>query len=470
MSRASFLVFPLCVTLSGCGAVADVVGAAAGAGHGPVASIKLNVPDSLFVGDTVPINADSFDKDGKTPTGDTLVTWRASDAGVVAFNPGVLPIPTPHGWSRIIGLRSGQTMVTAQVAQVTASKLVTVVGAGDIAQGDQRFGYALADQPAATAPYAPDPAYRFNSSGGAVMVTHDSVGIYLVRFAGLGRKPGQRDNSHVTAYGASLGTFCKLYEPRADGTDMVVPVHCHAPGADGPFVDAKFTVLFAGARAFDPSSPFAFAERLPGTQNIVLDTSQTAFNSATGHISMGGGGGGGSFWNFVFPGLEHPSAPVALLATGVGQGPEHCRVSNYDLNVAVLQAGCSGPDGAPIAARVSVMWFTRGRVGHRFAFVSAANPAGAASPNDASFTFNSTGGAIVVRRTGTGQYTATFAGLARPAGATEIVIVSAFKDFDHRCGITSWGKTGANDLAVTFTCFDATGKPFDGRSMVLVVE
>ena len=90
--------------------------------------------------------------------------------------------------------------------------------------------------------------------------------------------------------------------------------------------------------------------------------------------------------------------------------------------------------------------------------------------NDALFTLNSSGGANTVRRTATGQYTATFAGLARPTGATEIVIVSAFKDVDHRCSITSWGTSGANDLAVTFVCFNAAGALFDGRFQVLVVE
>jgi hypothetical protein len=466
MPRATLVVsLAGAVSVAACSKIAEL---AAPPQNRNVASITVHVPDSLFVGDTVPIFADSFDANGRTPQGDTLLTWRTSDGSVVAFNASAPPTPTPHGFSRLIGLRSGQVTVSAQVASVTASKGVTVVGPGDVAAGDQRLGYALADQPAATAPFAPDPAYRFNSSGGAVTITHDSVGIYFVRFAGLARKAGQRDNAQVTAYGAPPGVHCKMYEPRTDGADMAVPVHCHAPGASGPFVDSKFTVLLSGARAYDPSSPFAFAERLPGTQNIVLDTSQTAFNSVTGHVIMGGGGGG--TFNFLFGGLERPNAPVALLATGIGPGPERCRVTNYDLAAAVLQAGCNATDGAVVAARMSVMWFTRGRAGHRFAFVSTLNPSGATPPNDPLFTANSSGGAITVRRTATGQYTATFAGLARPAGATEIVIVSAFKDFDHACAVRSWGLSGASDLAVTFICFDAAGSPFDGRFQVLVVE
>jgi hypothetical protein len=395
------------------------------------------------------------------------VTWRSSDSNILTLGGRPLPSPVGNGFAWLVAKGSGQATITAQVAKITASKVVTVVGPADIAAGDQRFGYALADQPAAAGPYVPDPAYRFNSSAGTVAITRDSAGSYVVRFAGLGRKAGQRDNAQVTAYAAPLGVHCKVGTSQTEGADMLVPVHCHAPAADGPRTDAKFTILFVGARVLDPSSPFAFAVRPSGAQNAVLDTSETAFNSVTGHISMGGNLNG---WNFVFPGLEHPTMPVALLATSLGAGPEHCRVNNYDLTAAVLQASCGQPDGTPIAGRPSVMWFTRGRVGKRFAFVSTLNPSGITSPNDPLFTFSSTGGAVTVRRPVTGQYTATFASLARPTGGTEIVIVSAFKDFDHRCSITSWGTSGASDLAVTFVCFNAAGALVDGRFQALVVE
>ncbi|HET7372245.1 MAG TPA: hypothetical protein VFJ20_02640, partial [Gemmatimonadaceae bacterium] len=431
MTRALVVSLVCGLGLAACTKLAEL----AGAPNRNVASITITVPDSLFVGDTVAINAQPLSADGRPAWGDTAVTWHTTDPGVLAFAARPLPSPAPTGFAWLVGKASGHATLTAQVAQVTASKVVTVVGPADIAAGDQRFGYALADQPSSPGPYSPDPAYRLNSSGGAVTITHDTVGFYVVRFAGLARKPGQRDNAQLTAYGSPPGVHCKLGNSQNDGVDMLVPVRCFAPGADGPFTDAKFTVLFAGARAFDQASPFAFAVRLPSTTNIVLDTSETAFNSATGHVTMGGNF---TAWNFVFPGLEHPTAPVALLATGIGVGPEYCRVNNYDLTAAVLQASCAQPDGTPIAGRPSVMWFTRGRVGHRFAFVSTNNPSGVTPPNDPAFTLNSTGGAITVRRPSTGQYTATFAGLARPTGATEIVIVSAFKDFDHRCSITSW--------------------------------
>jgi len=50
------------------------------------------------------------------------------------------------------------------------------------------------------------------------------------------------------------------------------------------------------------------------------------------------------------------------------------------------------------------------------------------------------------------------------------VLVSAFLASDHSCGIVSWGTTGANDLTVTFVCFNASGAAIDARYQLLVIE
>ncbi len=465
-SRASPVVV---LTLVGGVAACGELAAVAGAPDRSVASITLHVPDSLSVGDTVQIGADPLAANGKPAWGDTVVTWVSSNPAIVALDASSPPTPAPSGFSHLIGKGSGQATITAQVAKITASKLVTVVGPADIAAGDGRLGYALADQPAAAGPYAPVASYRFNSSGGAVTVTRDSTGNYSVRFAGLARRTGQRDNVQVTAYGAPAGTQCKLRNWYSDaGTDMLVPVHCHAPGLAGAAVDSRFTILLSGARPYDPAAPFAFAMRLPQTQNLALDTSLTAFNSVTGHIIFGRTGLG--VYNFAFPGLGPAATPVALLATAVGSAAEHCKVGNYDLTNGVLQAACAGTDGLPVDARPSVMWFTRGRTGHRFGFASTQNLGSVTPSPDPLLSLNSAGGAITSRRVATGQYTVSFGGLGRPAGATEIVMVSALKETDHLCGLVSWGNTGVNDLSVSLSCYDATGAPVDARFEVLVVE
>jgi hypothetical protein len=463
MPRASLVVSIACLPyLAACSKLAEL----AGAPNRDAATIVFhNMLDSIFVGDSLAVFVDVNGADGRPAKTDTVVVWVSSNSAVVALSASNPPIPTPHGFSWLYGRGSGQATVTAHTTNVTASKVVTVVGPSDIAADDQRFGYTLADQPTATSAYSP--ALRFNSSGGGVTVTHDSAGIYTVRFAGLARKQGQRDNVQVTAYGAPPGTHCKLYEWSSDGSDFVVPVQCHAPGLSEPFVDARFTVLVSGARAYDPSTPFAFSERLPATNNLPLDTSATSFNSVTGHILLGGAGVGA--YDFEFPGVVG-TGPIAVQSSAVGQGAARCHIAAYDLSHGALLVSCVGADGVQVAARPSVMWFTRGRVGHRYGFVTTGNLAATAQPTNPLFTFNSAGGAVTSRRVGASQWAITFAGLGRPVGGSEIVVLSAFTNPDHSCTIVSWGNTGVKDLTVTLQCFDVSGSPFDGAFNVLVVE
>ena len=248
MTRATLLLSAACVVcLIGCNAIVGSL-----APDRSAAAIVINgLRDTMYVGDSVPVGADvNSRRHGRPASTDTLVAWSSSNpAAIAAEMPRPAPFPT-RNFAWLIAKGSGQATITAQAGTITASKVVTVLGPNDIAAGDQRLGYALADQPNAAGPYAPSAATRFNSSGGAVSVTRDSTGWYSVRFAGLARKAGQRDNVQVTAYGAPPGTHCKLMPWVNAGDDLVVPVHCHQPGLDGLAVDTRFTVLVSGARAF----------------------------------------------------------------------------------------------------------------------------------------------------------------------------------------------------------------------------
>jgi hypothetical protein len=243
-----------------------------------------------------------------------------------------------------------------------------------------------------------------------------------------------------------------------------VPVHCQLGVAA---VDSRFTVLLSGARAFDLATPLAFATRLPTAQNLALDTSETAFNSVSGHILFGRTGVGN--YNFSFPGFESFAGPATFQATAINTTADHCKVDNYAFGGGFV-ASCFAPDGTPSDGGVSIMEFTRGRAGHRFAYASTNNVASATPPIDATLTRNSSGGSVTSRRLAVGQWTVTFAGLGRPAGATEIVIVSALKETDHSCSLVTWGNTGTADLTVTLQCVSPSGALVDARFSVLVVE
>jgi len=463
MSRARVLGSIACIGfVAACSKLIEATGAAPN--RDAVTIVLQNVPDTLFIGDSAGVYVQINDKDGRPAWNDTVAVWQSSDVSIASLDPSHPPTPTPHGFTWVYGKRSGQATISAQTKNLSASKVVTIVGPADIGAGDSRFGYALADQPALPGPYKPDAGYRFNSSSGDVTITRDSVGWYNVRFAGLARKPNQRDNAQATAFGSPPGVHCKLLRSVIDGADMIVPVHCHQGNAA---IDSRFTVLFSGARAFDLTTPFAFALRLPTAQFLSLDTSATAFNSVSGHIGFARTGVGN--YNFGFPGFETFTGPAAFLATAVNTTADHCRVENYTLGGGFV-ASCFAPDGTPSDGGVNIMQFTRGRVGHRYAYASTQNVTAVTPPVDPTLTRNSSGGSATSRRLGVGQWTVTFAGLGRPAGGTEIVIVSALKETDHSCSLVTWGNTGTADLTVTLQCVNPSGALVDARFSVLVVE
>jgi hypothetical protein len=66
------------------------------------------------------------------------------------------------------------------------------------------------------------------------------------------------------------------------------------------------------------------------------------------------------------------------------------------------------------------------------------------------------------------KYHVVFAGLGRPAGGTETVLVAPLFFNDSICDITAWGNTGMNDLFVDVACFAPSSAPSDTRFSVLV--
>jgi hypothetical protein len=87
------------------------------------------------------------------------------------------------------------------------------------------------------------------------------------------------------------------------------------------------------------------------------------------------------------------------------------------------------------------------------------------------FRINSSGGTVKARKTALGQYHVVFAGLGRPAGGAETVLVSPlFTPVERICDIVSWGNTGTNDLFVDVACYDIAGAPVDSRFGVMVIE
>jgi hypothetical protein len=452
-----------------CAAACTKLAELAGAPDRSAASISVHIAkDSLTVGDTLQIGADVNSKDGRPAWTDTTVTWQSSNPAVVAIDASNPP-PGPHNFARLIAKSPGQSTISATTAGIDSTRLITVVGPVIIADNDTRLGYALADQPGVAGPYSPSDTNQFNSSGGSITITRDSAGWYNVRFLGLARATGPsggRDNVQVTAFGSPAGVFCKLRGWTNDGADRLVPVHCHR--ADGTATDSRFTILLAGARAFDLTTPLGFVVLPPQpAPSAALDTSQMAFNSVSGQIDFGRGGVGS--YSIAFPGISQPTGPVTILTSTLSIGTEHCQTVAYDLNKGGLAAACANTEGLAADARPDILWLSRGRAGHRYGYATTHSISAQIPPVDPLFTLNSSGGAVTMRRLAVGQWTATFAGLGRPAGGREVVLVSTFTGLDHLCTIVSWATAGS-DLTATVQCFTAAGSPVDGQFSVAIIE
>jgi predicted small secreted protein len=458
MSRPLVAVLLVCsVSLAGCSTVAGIAGIDLSPNP-----LSVAVPTAILSGDTVLATANVTHKDGHLES--VTATWQTSDATVISVDAS----------GRMVGHLEGRSAtIFADYQGQTASAVVSV------ASDDKRLGYALAEQPAAAGPYSPDATYLYNSSGGAVEVTRESAGVYSVRFAGLGRPNGGRDNVQVTGYGTA-GAYCKpggvatnpLPGWSSVGSDLVVPVDCFI--GDGTPTDSRFSILMMGARPFGPTTPTAFVLTFADTGTVVLDTTLTSRNSAGGHIYMGRVSDGNYAIQFQGIGSATGAVPFAVQVTAVGGSAKKCRIGAVDQSTDGVNILCVRPVGGGVGdSPFSLLWFTKGRPSLRYAFAWANNSQSTTAYTPvAPFALNSKGGSITSRRTGTGQYQVTFGGLGRPAGATENVQLSpAWEDGNQLiCNITSWGNTGANDLSVTVACYDLTGAPANSRFNVLVVE
>lgn len=449
MSRKAVVVWlASSAAVVGCNAVAAVLGAP------KIVSVTVTAPAGLLVGDSAIATAVAMGDDGRDHGGRPR-KWSSSDPSALSIDAN----------GKMIALIAPRTV--SITAEVDGTKGSATVGT---ASDDNRFGYALADQPTAAGPYAPDPAYRYNSSGGGVEISHASTGVYSVRFAGLGRARGQRDNVQVSGY-SSTAVYCKSRVWDASGADLLVDVTCLS--WNGTPVDSRFTILALGARAFGRTTPTAFALVLPDSGAFFLDSSATARNSTGGRLAFGFVSEGA--YAMDLKGLESAWAanPVALQLTTVGQGPRRCSLTAVDPSMAGLGINCTRPgNGAAGDSPYSMLWLQRGRPSMRFGFAWTNNEGSTVDyAPDTRYALNSSGGAISARRTGVGQYRVVFGGLARAPGATETVLVSPFLSGPHRiCDVTSWGNSGANDLTVTVACFDLVGAPTNTRFDVLMLQ
>jgi hypothetical protein len=97
----------------------------------------------------------------------------------------------------------------------------------------------------------------------------------------------------------------------------------------------------------------------------------------------------------------------------------------------------------------------------------ASEPASASYTPNATYSFNSAGGAINISRSGVGSYAVRFSGLGGDTSVGGNVLVTPYGGGTETCKVASWGSSGA-DFTANVRCFTAEGAAIDTMYTVRV--
>jgi hypothetical protein len=100
-------------------------------------------------------------------------------------------------------------------------------------------------------------------------------------------------------------------------------------------------------------------------------------------------------------------------------------------------------------------------------YVWADNPTSASYTPSPTYSFNSSGGATDITRSGVGTYAVQFSGLGGGSSSGGNVQVTAYGGGSETCKVVSWGSGGANFVA-NVRCFNSAGSPADTRYSINV--
>jgi probable HAF family extracellular repeat protein len=322
-----------------------------------------------------------------------------------------------------------------------------------------RFAYAWADSPTA-ASYTPNPAYAYNSTGGAIHIDRQGVGLYNVTFAGLrGWGAGLSSAVAVTAYGSTTSS-CSSITYSSSPTSTVVLVGCFDV-AGQRMADSRFTIMVVGNQSVPRPSAFVMSGG-----GAPVPPPNPAWNWTSGNhpITVTHQAGAGEYDVLLGTGNTPRSAKLVIATSGGGT-----RCNNVTGISGGLRVRCYDWTGAVTNQGFSVVQIAGRRPGRRAGFAVANLPTTASYTPATNTSFNSSGGAITATRSAVGRYRINFAGLQKLAGATEHVQVAAIGNLLTTCTVVNWGNS-ANGLAANIECRSGSGQLVDSRYDVLVIE
>ena len=188
-----------------------------------------------------------------------------------------------------------------------------------------------------------------------------------------------------------------------------------------------------------------------------------AYNSTGGEITITRNRVGN--YTVRFAGLTEGAAGGNVQATSYGSGSETCKVANWAPNGASLDVNvvCFTATGRPVDTQYTVRAFF-GSIAQKSAYVWGNDPTTSFYTPTESYAFNSSRGAISIKRSGVGDYLVRFPDMAvKTAGGN--LQANAYGTSSETCKVVHWIEEG-KDLEARVRCFSAAGNPADARYSV----
>jgi hypothetical protein len=325
----------------------------------------------------------------------------------------------------------------------------------------QAIGFLWNNNPTTPGTTTPATNYSYNSSGGAISITRNSTGNYIVDFAGLGNS--LQSDVQVTAYGTGPNYCISGGWSSSNGTDVDATVYCYNPA--GNLADNSFTMLYQSRQSGDETTPtvaYLWANE-PTSPSYIPDTSYQ-YNPSGGTNTVTSSGTGNYTANL--PGLDRKGGTV--LVTAYGSTAAHCQVTDWgsDSSGTTVNVNCTDATGAAADEQFDLVYSIfetagygpgSGNGGAIWAYNDTRK-----TPYDVSkrYSINIDGEEMFAQRIAKGQY--VWSMNVEDQWTSSTVLVTAYDAPGSYCNTYYWSST-STETYVYVNCFDAAGAPSNTR-------
>lgn len=298
---------------------------------------------------------------------------------------------------------------------------------------------------AASASYAPNTSYSYNSTGGAISVTRSTTGSYAVRFAGM-----SMSNAHVQAalYGNTEGAV-RVLSWSNSGSDLVVEVRTFDNGAN--LADRTFNIFVTGT-GFEGAYLYASEE----SSLSYTPTTTKSYNSSGGNPTITSSAVG--TYKVRIPGTGTNLGNVQVTASGVVSAIAKVKEWSFSGNDLIVEVRTYHSGTGLLKDAEFNLLYTKNLTGVKGAYGYAFYPS-TSSAYTAYRTSNSATGSMSIRKLSTGAYEVI---VPNQAGSGNTILVTAHGDNNYKASVSNWSSNGT-DLKAYVNTYNSSGTLTDAQ-------